>query len=265
MNVRRIAFALGAAVTDVDLTRPLDERSIAGIRSAWLDHQVLWFPNQPLGAPELRAFSAQFGRLHDNPDVMVLHSQPVTVDERGHPGPPGDWHADLSHTAVPLTVSFMAAPAIPKRGGVTIFSNTYLAYDALSPTFRELTGRLEAIHDVTLGKSFRQQSAEVQRERKRLNPPQVHRVVLTHPDTGRKAVYLGDRVCRFEGLTEDESQPIATVLREIMRRPEFMYHHSWSADDVVVWDNRCVLHYVPEEDARLRPPMMRCSLWPDAW
>jgi taurine dioxygenase len=135
-----------------------------------------------------------------------------------------------------------------------------MAYETLSPTFKEMIEPLLAVHEYTVGGSARDlpgQRAKVAR----LNPPVIHHLVRTHPETGRKALFIGQRVCCIDGMTREESKPLLAFLNQHATRYEFIYRHRWTVDDLLVWDNRCSMHFaVQDYDQSQNRRMLRCSL-----
>jgi taurine dioxygenase len=193
---------------------------------------------------------------------MLLSNRPV-----GGTLPPGgaagvNWHTDLSYTIRPATGTFLYCMEKPQVGGDTLFANMYMAYETLSPKMRAFLDQLEAVHDVSMINTKR--APEVIAEFKRLNPPVVHPAVRVHPDTGRKALYVNDRVRTFVGLSEAESKPIIKFLCEHSVTPKFTYRHRWTVGDLVVWDNRCLTHMaVADFDAKEVRHMIRTSCMGD--
>lgn len=251
IQVQPIAFALGAQVTGVDLRQPLAEPELDAIRLAWTKHLVLVFPGQELDPQQLIDFTARFGELDDyrsqpfnrHPDfdrVMLLSNR--RVKGKLLPGASGgqNWHTDLSYTVRPAQSTALYCVEKPAVGGDTMFANMYMAYDSLSAPMREFLDRLEAVHDVSLINAKR--DADIVAEFRRLNPPVVHPAVRLHPQSGRKALYVNDRVRQFVGMTEAESKPIIRFLCEHSVMPRFVYRHRWEPKDLVMWDNRCLTH-----------------------
>ena len=130
----------------------------------------------------------------------------------------------------------------PSVGGDTMFANMYLAYERLSPKMREFLDGLEAVHDASLIEGLDKRGPEVANEFRRLNPPVVHPAVRLHAESGRKALYVNERVRNFLGLSEAESKPIVKFLCEHSVQPRLTYRHYWSVGDLVMWDNRCLVH-----------------------
>ena len=276
MTIRRLGYALGAEVTGLDLKRPLDDDAAARLRAAWLEHIVLCFPGQDLEPGEQLAFCARFGELDDpmnvgalpgRPDfpfLQLIVNQPVTVQGQVlRSSFASEWHSDTSYSDEPATGSFLLAKALPDAGGDTMFANAYLAYETLSPAMQRLVDGLEGVHDTTLQGDFARQNPEVQAAKRKRHPPVVHRVVRIHPETGRKALYVGNRLRFFVGMTEEETRPLRDFLNAHMTRYEFVYRHRWTVNDLLMWDNRCSMHYaVQDYDRSQLRRLQRCSLRP---
>ena len=255
LTVRRAAYALGAEITGLDASKPLPTGTLAELQRLWLEHLVIVLPGQPLEPEELIAFTEPFGELDDNrkipherhplhPKVQLLSNQPQFVGGKKAGGHRGGihWHSDLSYTNRPAKATLLLCKVRPDVGGDTMFTNMYAAYDALSPRMRELLEGLEGVHDATLIKGFKKRSPETMAEQRRLNPPIAHPVVRVHPDTGRKALYVSERVRQFAGMSEEESRPLLDFLTAHVAQPEFVYRHRWEVGDLVMWDNRCTMH-----------------------
>jgi taurine dioxygenase len=179
------------------------------------------------------------------------------------------WHSDQSCTLYPSPGTFVLAKELPQVGGTTLFANQYLAYETLSPALQKILDGLEAVHD--LGTTAQQ---EKQRDFAATNltatpayedfgdPPVVHPVVKVHPETGRRALYVDDRVRNFAGMTEEETKPLLGFLLEHAVRYEFTYRHVWRENDLILWDNRCLLHraLVDYDQMHQYRHMWRCAL-----
>ena len=272
ITVKPLGFALGAEVSGIDLREPQDDLVRREIQNAWHQHLVLIFPGQDLGTEQQIAFSRGFGLLEQN-DFQPHYRDPrhheiLLVTNRQLGGKPSEtrntgrnWHSDLSYTTRPAKASLLLCKEKPPIGGDTMFANMYLAYETLSPPMRAFVETLEAIHDVALVKGIEKRDPEKVAEMKRRNPPVAHAVVKTHPETGRKALYLGQRIRGFVGFTEEESAPILKFLNEHATGPEFVYRHRWSVNDLVMWDNRCMMHLaLPDFDQTKIRHMTRTSV-----
>jgi taurine dioxygenase len=273
LRVRRLGYALGAEVTGVDLSRRLDEATVAEIRRLMLDHVVLCFPQQNLEAEALKAFCSRFGELENNeqsinrhPDdaeVLIVANKPLVVNGKQFTGyaRADKWHSDHSFTSHPTTLTFLVAKELPEIGGNTMWANMYMAYDALSRAMQRLIEPLSAMHDIKQGPAFARVDATMQAKLTQYQEPVAHPVVSVHPETGRKVLYVGTRLRKFVGMSEEESKPLIDFLNQHAVRYEFLYRHRWSLSDLVVWDNRCALHFaVQDYDQGFTRRMLRCSL-----
>ena len=247
IGVEPIAGALGAVISGVDLKRPLDERAVAEIRAAWLDHLVVFFRDQELTPAEFLAFARRFGTPDDYPFVKGIEGYPAIIQvaklehERVNFG--GIWHSDTTYLERPPMAAMLLAREVPPVGGDTLFANMTLAYETLSGGMKKLIADLHGIQLAGTRKINHAPSGEVRAQQQRkLNPPMAQPVVRVHPETGKKALYLGEKVKRFDGMTEDESQPLIQYLNAHATKPEFVYRQQWRNNDIVVWDNRCTMH-----------------------
>ena len=172
-----------------------------------------------------------------------------------------NWHADLTYTTRPAKASFLNCKEKPPVGGDTMFANMYLGFETLSGPMRDFLENREAIHDASLIKGIEKRDPDKVADLKRRNPPVAHPVVKLHPETGRKALCIGQRIRGFVGMTEEESAPILKFLNEHATSPEFVFRHRWSVNDLVMWDNRCTLHVaLADFDQAKTRHMIRTSL-----
>jgi len=251
IEVRPLAAAIGAEITGVDLSRPVDDATLEQVEEAWRRYLVLLFRNQPLTHEQHIAFSARFGPLDDHSAIPKFRDPeyhnilPVTNQEfNGRKQPVGrQWHSDLSTTTRPARGSLLRCEVIPPVGGDTMFTNMYLAYETLSDAMKKIVDGLDAIHDMTVARHSRgRDPADLAEVRKR-NPPVAHPMVRVHPETGRKALYVSEMTTTgIVGLTDEEAQPILEFLYRHCVQPEFTYRHKWQVHDLLAWDNRCTMH-----------------------
>ncbi|BBK37446.1 taurine dioxygenase [Allostella sp. ATCC 35155] len=272
LKIRRLGYALGAEVTGVDLRQPLDDGTVAALREAWMEHLVLVLPGQDITPEQHVAFSRRFGQLDPNdatpyyrhpehPEVLVVSNKPVNGKPSETRNTGRNWHSDLSYTGRPAMGSLLLCKERPDVGGDTMFANQYLAYETLSPRMRAFIDSLEAVHDVTLVKGIEQRSPELVAEIKRINPPIAHPVVRIHPESGRAALFVSQRVRHFVGLSDEESEPILRFLTRHAVRDEFVYRHRWTVNDLVMWDNRATMHVALADFDQSKPRhMLRCSI-----
>ena len=250
---------MGAEVTGVDLRR-LDDAGFERIHEACLAHQVLAVRDQVM-MPEVQiAFSRRFGPLEDQlnahytvegyPEVLVLSNdikegKPLGLIDGGD-----FWHSDSSHREKPSMATMLYAVKNPDHGGDTEFANMYAAYEALPDDLKRRIAGLNGIHAVSklrnkrVTVSARRPDAKDFYEKQKSIPDQVWPLVRTHPETGRKALYVSPRfTIGIEGLPEQEADQILDELFAHQIRDEFLYRHKWRDRDLVIWDNRCVIHH----------------------
>jgi taurine dioxygenase len=274
LTLQPLAYALGAAITGLDLRERQSDETIAVIRQAWLDHLVLCFPGQDLTPEQQMAFCSRFGELDDHrsrphwnlpehPAVNVVANKPIEVGGKRLLTLIADkWHTDMSFSVRPASASWLHTKVLPPIGGDTMFANMYRAYDALSPSMKGMVEGLEGVHDVSLAPDFHRYTPEIQAERRRNHPPVVHPVIRTHPESGRKGIFAGGFLRHFVGFSEAESRPLIDFLNGHATAPEFVYRHRWSMGDLLMWDNRCTQHFaVQDYDRTHLRQLQRCTLF----
>ncbi|MBT3905969.1 MAG: TauD/TfdA family dioxygenase [Rhodospirillales bacterium] len=272
--------AVGATVSDIDLSQSLDAETVAELHQAWLNHIVLVFPDQQLSDPALMAFAKHFGDLEFPPSKLLNYTKgsgqkddiPAEINvisnviEDGKPiGQLGYgealWHTDSAFVERPPSASILHALELPPRGGNTSFMNMYAVLEAL-PT--HITSRLEGRrckHDAshTSDGALRHDFAETADAS--LTPGPSHPMIRTHPETGRKALYLGRRLNAYiEGMSLEESEELLDEIWQIVEATDGVYEHVWSLGDVVMWDNRCAMHRRAEFNANERRIMHRSQV-----
>jgi taurine dioxygenase len=250
ITVRPIAGALGAEISGVDLSGPLDDDTVAALRSAWLEHLVVFFHDQHLGPEALLTLARRFGEVIEYPFVKGLDEHPEIIPvlklehERVNFG--GIWHSDTAYLEVPPMASMLIAREVPPAGGDTLFASMYLAYETLSAGLRRVLEGLAAVNssakaDVTRTREDR--TKDRPRAEARTEYMATHPVVRVHPETGRKALYVNvAHTVRFEGMTEEESAPLLEYLFRHQVRPEFTCRFRWRPGSIALWDNRCTQH-----------------------
>lgn len=271
LEVRPLGYHLGAEVRGVDLKRPVPAETFEEIVDLSARHLVLVFPDQHLSAGEQVAFSRQFGELDQNealpffldpeyPEVFIVTTRKVggKPSETRHTG--RDWHSDLSTRRRPIKKTLLNCHALPPVGGDTIWANMVLAYERLSPTLRAFLDGLWGIHDIGTVQHLGTRNPEQVAELYRRSPPVAHPVVREIPETGQKALYISDRVRQFVGMTVEESRPLLDFLCRHATQPEFCYRHRWALHDLVIWDNRGLVHIaLPDFDLDQERHMHRTS------
>ena len=274
---------LGAEVRGADLARPLSLDAVRLIREAWLEHGVLLFRSQRLTNDELMAFSRQFGDLEFPPSKLLNYSKGSgqqseippeinvisNVKENGKPiGQLGAgeaaWHTDSAFVDVPPMASVLYAIEIPPAGGNTSFLNMYAAFDSLPADLRlALEGRCIK-HDPTYTSDGKKRDDYDEVTDVRDSPGPLHPAVRTHPETGRRALYLGRRLSAYiDGLSVSESDALLDAVWQHTVQPKFVWEHVWRIGDVVMWDNRCVMHRREAFDDGSRRRLHRTQLQGD--
>jgi taurine dioxygenase len=276
IKVTPLSLACGAEVSGIDLSRPLGEREVAAIKHAWGEHLVLVFRGQKLSQDDQLRFASYFGDLGSRkkaPEPLRARAEGVAQDHEkvllvtnikvdGQPiGAFGDgefwFHIDSGYSARPYKYTFLYALELPSRGGNTLFSNMYKAYAAVPPALKEKLKGKKALH---IHEYNRAKQASSSGDISGI-PHFSHPVFITHPDTGRKTLFV-DRLMttRIEGMSAPESEPILNELYEIGERREFIFEHVWQLGDFLMWDNRCTIHARTDFPAQERRLLRRCTV-----
>ena len=256
IEVNRIAGALGAEVEGVDLSRDLDDAVLQEIRKALLEHLVIFFRDQDLTPERQLAFARRWGDIHLHPFMAGMDDHPEILEIKKTPSDKknfgGSWHSDQMFAAQPAMGTMLYAKQVPSAGGDTMFTNQYLAYETLSDGMKAMLAGLKAVsrgdHFKGHGGKSRQDYYADKIAMKVKDPGDVqtisaHPLIRTHPETGRKALYVGGHVFTFEGMTEEESEPLIDFLMRHSTRPEFTCRFRWETGSLAFWDNRCTQHF----------------------
>jgi taurine dioxygenase len=250
LRVEPLAGSIGAVITGVDLATELDDEVVAQIRAAWLEHLVVFFREQRLDADRFLAFARRFGTPVEYPFVRGIDGYPEIIEVAKLPDETvnfgGIWHSDTVYLEQPPMGTMLLARELPPFGGDTMFANMYAAYDALSPGLQRVLDDLRAVNTSALA-----DVSKTREDRMRDNGASDdgqhyvarHPVVRTHPETGRKALYVNPaHTASFEGMTEDESRPLLEHLFAHATRPEVTCRFQWEVGSLALWDNRCAMH-----------------------
>ena len=256
LDVHPIAGSLGAEVHGLDLSRPLSDATMAAVHRALIDNKVIVFRDQELTPEQQVALTRRFGpvlrvpfvaHMAEHPDIIAVLKTP---EERGIGVFGGDWHSDFSFLEAPPMATLLYAREVPGHGGDTIWADMAGAYDALSDGMKALLDGLIAIHsgvpygtrgpgpDVAVSTSIKMRrndpAADVETE---------HPVVLVHPESGRRALFVNPTyTTRFKDMTAEESRPLLDTLYAHATRPEFTCRLRWAKGSLAIWDNRSTLH-----------------------
>ena len=248
--VRPLTSRIGAEICGVDLSQNLPQAIISEIRRVLLDYLVIFFREQDITPKQQIAFVSKFGKTDTYPFVKGLDDYPQITpvlklpDETVNFG--GIWHSDTVYLDKPPMGTVLYAKELPPMGGDTLFANQYQAYEDLSAPLRGFLKGLKAVNSATKGTAAATRSDRVadagMGEDRVLEA--IHPVVRTHPETGRKALYVNTgHTVRFDGMTEEESRPILEYLFQHQIKPEFCCRFIWTPGAVAFWDNRCAQHY----------------------
>lgn len=258
MKIKPIEGGLGTEIFGIDLAH-LDDGQFAELRSLLLKHQILVVRDQDLAPADQLSFSQRWGELDvhvqiddqhpDHEEILVLTTEMKDGKYIGAPHAGDYWHSDLSYVEHPTFCTILHALEVAEQGGDTAFADMYRAYETLPEATKDRIATLRARHSYDRLMNPRvaipDTHAAVAQKRysDRSPPPVVHPVVRTHPETGRKALYVTPRFAlNIEGMAEDESEKLLQELFENATRPEFTYRHKWEKGDLVMWDNRCLMH-----------------------
>jgi taurine dioxygenase len=276
LSVTPLSRACGAEIRGVDLTRELSPATITAIKRAWGEHLVLVFRGQEISQDQQLRFAGYFGELgdrkqapaalrsrtegvyQDNKKILLVSNIKVDGEPIGAFGEGEFWfHIDSGYTPRPYKYTFLYALELPSTGGHTMFSNMYKAYEAVPAALKETLKGRKALH---IHEYKRSEKADISADISNI-PHYHHPVFITHPDTGRKTLFV-DRLmtARLDGFAPEESDAILQQLYAIGERREFIYEHVWRHGDFLMWDNRCTIHArtdFPKSERRL---LRRCTV-----
>jgi taurine dioxygenase len=270
IEIRPIAGAIGAEIGNVDVSVDLDEATIGAIRTALLTHCVVFFRNQTLSAERHKAFTRRFGPIFIHPNYRGMQADSEIVQITREPSDAHivgeEWHADTTMVAAPSMGAILYAVEVPPFGGDTLFANQYLAYEMLSPGMQRLLSGLTARHSDRKvagpqANKNAQRSTKVREDADWRETTSVHPVVVTHPETGRKLLYVNHSYTQhFEGMSEEESRPLLDWLLEHGHRPEFTCRFRWEPGSIAFWDNRACKHLAVHDAGGFRRVMRRTQI-----
>ena len=270
--VRPLTPQLGAELS-VDLAKGVDDELFRALYRAFLRYQVLVFPPQELPPGRQVEFARRFGEVQVHvmnqyhadgyPELYRLSN----LDENGRPsGKHPDkgtlaWHTDGSWQRVTGQATIIYGELMPKRGGETHFCDMYGAYEGLDGVWKARIAGLRAVHNLDFSRNRRHGEEPLTEEQRLAKPPVDHPVVRTHPETGRKCLFLGDHAEYLAGMPYDEGRALIEELNALAIRPELTYEHRWRTRELIVWDNRCVLHRAtPYDEASEGRVIRRCTV-----
>ena len=267
-EIRPLSGAIGAEVLGIDLARDLDDDAVAAIRRIWLKHLVIFFRDQQLSSERFLGVARLFGKPVEYPFIKGIDGFPEVTPvvklehEKNNFG--GIWHTDTAYLETPPMGTMLIAREVPPYGGDTLFANQYLAYETLSEGMRRIVDSLDAVNSSAKADVSRTREDRIRdgaREDAKKQYVAEHPVVRTHPETGRKALYVNlGHTDRFVGMTQEESAPILDFLFRHQVRPEFTCRFSWRPGSIAFWDNRCAQHNPVNDYHGYRRVMHRVTL-----
>ena len=268
MKIRQIAGALGAEISGVDLSAAVSAALAADIRKVFLDHQVIFLRHQNLTPEQFMAFAQLMGEPIEYPFVKGIAGFPHIIEvkklEHETVNFGGIWHSDTTYLAAPPMGSMLLSREVPPYGGDTLFANQYLAYETLSGTMQGLLNGLIGISSSANADVSKTREDRIKSDGKGAAPPALqaeHPVVRTHPETGRKALYVNvAHTAGIKGLTDEESAPLLRFLFSHQVKPELTCRFAWEPNAIAFWDNRCTQHNPVNDYHGFRRVMQRITL-----
>ena len=269
ISVESLTPAIGVRVEGMVLSESLDDPDVSEIRRLFLKHRVIFFEGQNLSPQQHRDFAARFGAFQIHPFYQAHPEYPelVVLDTGEHNPTDNDhWHTDMTYSAEPPMAGILYSRLIPPQGGDTLWADMHAAYLALSSSLRGLLDPLDAVHD--LARAFPPQHRAVQEsgadkyaEKMKANPPVLHPVVRTHPETGEDCLFVNEGfTTAIQGLAKKESDDLLAFLFAHVNRPEFAMRWRWKPNTLAMWDNRCTQHYAVNDYLPHRRIMHRATL-----
>jgi taurine dioxygenase len=273
-GVRPLTPRLGAELIGVDLVRGVDDALFRSIHEAFLEYQVLLFGTQDLPPGRQVEFARHFGEVQihvmnqyhadGHPELYRLSN----LDEHGNPnGKHPDkgtlaWHTDGSWRRVTGQATIIYGEVVAGEGGETHFCDMYGAYERLSPEWKQRIASLRAVHNLDFSRTRRHGEDPMTEAQRREVPPVDHPIVRTHPETGRKCLFLGDHAEYVVGMGYDEGRALIEELNALaVAHADLRYEHRWQAHELIVWDNRCLMHRATEYDPAVqRRVVRRCTV-----
>lgn len=274
--VKPLDNPLAAEVVGLDLNQDLDDLTVQGLHQAWMAYPVLVVRGQDLEPEKQLAYTNRFGDLRRHSVKEILHPKYpdlLVLSNRGRGGAQpinnggAYWHSDITYEETPPMGSILHGVVIPDEGGDTLYANMTAAYDALDDATKQKIDGLKAVH------SYRHRYESMMNAGVR--PPKTeeelsqwtevsHPVARTHPETGKKAIFVNEGfTSRIEGLSDNESRDLLEHLFEHSTQDQFVYRHKWQKGDVVMWDNRCTLHKATDYDLSQERSMHRGTIHGD--
>ena len=260
ITVEPFENSFAAEIDGIDIQNGVNKQQFKIIHEAFLKHKVLIFRNQPLDDEAHQKFGMLFGELDGHINKSTRHKALPSVQVFSNVKPNGEttgvhpekgthvWHTDKSYTATPSLTTILRSPAIAQVGGDTLFADMTRAYDKLSNNMKTGIDNLFAVHDWVRSREKSNERPATPDEIKAA-PPVKHPIVRTHPETGKKSLYIGNHSSHIVDMALEEGEAILADLETHATQQDLIYRHKWQIDDVLMWDNRCTMHCVEPYDA----------------
>jgi len=260
-SVRRLTPNLGAEISGITLDADLDDATFGALYRAFLRYQVLLFPPQDLPPGRQVALARRFGEVQihvmnqyhadGHPELYRLSNLDAQGKPTGHHPDKGTlaWHTDGSWQRRTGQATIIYGEVMPDRGGETHFCDMYGAYERLDAAWKERLARVRAVHNLDFSRNRRHGEDPLTDAQRLAKPPVDHPVVRTHPETGRKCLYLGDHAEYILGLRYEQGRALIEELNALAVHPDLSYEHRWETRQLLIWDNRCVMHRATPYDA----------------
>ncbi|HEY2069324.1 MAG TPA: taurine dioxygenase [Rhizomicrobium sp.] len=272
MQVKPLNPTIGAVISGVDLAQRQDDEAIAAIRTALLKHKVVFFEDQHMTPVQHRDFAARFGGLHTHPLYPGVAEAPEMFILDNHAGNPTDndaWHTDVTFIETPPLGAILYAKLLPDLGGDTVWADMQAAYEGLSKPMQRFLSELDAVHDFARGFPAKLTVAQAAGNTKYAkaveeNPPVVHPVIRTHPETGADSLFVNyGFTARIKGLRRNESEALLAMLFAHVQKPEYHVRWTWKPNAIAFWDNRITQHYAVNDYLPARRVMHRATILGD--
>ena len=272
MKITPISNALGAEISEINLSVRLSNNQISRLYDAFLKYRVLFFREHTLSTTQVLEFSQTFGVPAIYPFIQGLPEAPEVIEiiktETDENNFGGSWHSDTSYMHRPAKATLLYAKEVPDFGGDTLFCNTNMAYEQLSGGMKKLLGDLEGVNSSEKGyqggraAGMNRLNAMKGTYKKETNSfVSEHPVIRTHPDTGKKSLYINkSHTYRFKNMSEEESTPLINYLCDYMVKPEFTCRFRWREGSLAIWDNRTTLHHAINDYQKKRRHMQRITI-----
>jgi len=272
-DVRPLSPNLGAEVLGVNLAQGVDDDLFHALYEAFLEYQVLLFGKQDLPPGKQVEFARHFGEVQvhvmnqyhagGHPELYRLSNLDTDGNPTGRHPDKGTliWHTDGSWCERTGQATILYAEIVPEVGGETHFCDMYAAYDRLSPEWKARIANLQAVHNLDFSRTRRHGEDPMTEAQRREVPPVPHPIVRTHPETGRKCIFLGDHAEYILGMDYEDGRTLIEELNALAVHPDTTYEHHWEPGQLVAWDNRCLMHRATEYDpATQRRVIRRCTV-----